>query len=85
MYASLVIYGTSEMLGFWLADYSVASLELFGSYKKKLPWSIVFHVLSALYFWSRFCLIAEAVISTRDLPKEAFLQAPWTQWLPRIS
>ncbi|KAI0175859.1 hypothetical protein GGR52DRAFT_570839 [Hypoxylon sp. FL1284] len=84
-WASLAIYGVSEMIGFWRSDYKLASLELFGSYKKRIPLSLIFHVLATLYFMSRLCLIVEAVISLRDLPDEAFMQVSWTQWIPRVS
>ncbi|KAI0840347.1 hypothetical protein F5Y06DRAFT_285729 [Hypoxylon sp. FL0890] len=83
-WGSLTIYGVSEMVGFWRADYKVASLELFHSYKKRMPLSIIFHSLAGLYFMSRLCLVVEAIICLRDLPDEAFIQVEWTQWLPHF-
>jgi hypothetical protein len=83
--STLSIYGLSEMVGFWYDDYQVASMDVFGGYKKRLPWSPFFHVLSTLYFLSRLCLLGEAVASMRDLPQYAFQQVQWAQWVPKIS
>ncbi|KAI8952077.1 hypothetical protein F4801DRAFT_541856 [Xylaria longipes] len=84
IFGSLSIYGASEMIGFWQADYSVSSLEVLGSYKKHMPWCLVFLTLGTLYFLSRLILLIEAVISLRDLPERAFLDVSWLQFVPQF-
>ncbi|KAF2091254.1 hypothetical protein K490DRAFT_62574 [Saccharata proteae CBS 121410] len=83
-FCSLAVYGISEMIGFYRSGYSVASLELFGGYKKRWPWAGVFLVLGNLYMLSRLCLLVESVISLRALPGEAYVEVRWTQFLPRL-
>ncbi|KAI8629832.1 hypothetical protein F5Y19DRAFT_464492 [Xylariaceae sp. FL1651] len=75
IFGSLVVYGVSEMVGFRRAQYNISSMELLGSYKKRLPWCLIFLILGTLYFVSRMVLLVEAVISLRDLPEIAFLDA----------
>lgn len=84
MGTSLGVYGLSEVVGFWQARYTEASMDLFGGYKKRTPWCYVFLFLGAVYFASRLCLIVESVISLRDMPEAAYQQVPWLQFLPRL-
>ncbi|KAH9904330.1 hypothetical protein F4778DRAFT_732158 [Xylariomycetidae sp. FL2044] len=84
VWVSLGVYGVSEMVGFRRASYRVGSLELFDSYKKRMPGSMVFLALGFLYFASRLCLLVEAIISLRDLPESAFSDVSWTQFVPQL-
>ncbi|KAI1738167.1 hypothetical protein F4680DRAFT_426308 [Xylaria scruposa] len=84
VFGSLSLYGASEMVGFWQAGYNVSSMELFGSYKKRMPWCLFFLVLGTLYFLSRLILLVEAVICLRDLPEIAFLDVSWLQFVPQF-
>ncbi|KAI0976960.1 hypothetical protein F4678DRAFT_415118 [Xylaria arbuscula] len=84
VFGSLSLYGASEMIGFWRAGYNVSSMELFASYKKRMPWCLFFLILGTLYFLSRLILLVEAVISLRNLPEVAFFDVSWLQFVPQF-
>ncbi|ROV88636.1 hypothetical protein VMCG_10312 [Cytospora schulzeri] len=84
MSLALHVHCVSEAVGFWWTGYAVGSLDLWGGYKKRLPWSLVFIGLAAVYSASRLCMLIEGVISLRDLPETAFRETTWSQFLPRI-
>lgn len=84
MVVTLTIHCVSEAVGFWWTSYKVESLELWGHYKKQKPGCIIFIGMSIIYFISRLILLAEAVISLRDLPAAAYAEVSWTQFLPRL-
>ncbi|KAK8116333.1 hypothetical protein PG984_012835 [Apiospora sp. TS-2023a] len=85
MAGSLAVYGVSEMMGFQRSGYRLASLDILGSYKKRPPGSLFFHVLSTAYFVSRLCIIVEAVASLRALPNYCYQDLQWTHYLPRFT
>lgn len=84
MTGSLYVHCVSEAVGFWWSGYQVGSMELWGGYKKRRPWSLIFIVLGSVNFLSRIFLLTEAVISLRNLPEAAFLEVSWSQFLPRF-
>lgn len=80
----LCVYGVSEVVLFWKADYRKTSLELGAGYKYRWPWSLFFWIPATVYFGVRFALIVEVFASLRNLPAGAYLKPVWSEFLPHF-
>lgn len=84
MWGLLAFYGTAEVLICVREGYSKLGLDTGGGYKLRFPACLWFFVPGGAYFVARFLLLGSVFAGLRALPKDAFQDVQWTNFLPHI-